>query len=64
MDTQKRFWLTCPACQKKFGVKPSAVFKYLNRVIEEMKQEMLEHGKKLGIKVTPEPPDNLPIAEE
>ena len=41
MDKQRlNFFLTCPFCKKKFGVTPDTVFKYLDRLFNELDQNL------------------------
>jgi hypothetical protein len=56
-----KFWLTCPYCQRKFGVAPEMVFKYADRLFSQIGQEIEEQAKTKA-KRNPEPPPNLPVA--
>ena len=48
MDRQRlNFFLTCPSCKRKFGVKPEVVFKYLDRLLEETKKQLNEEVEKV-----------------
>ena len=48
MDKQRlNFFLTCPFCKKKFGVTPETVFKYLDRVFNDIDQEMKKVEEKV-----------------
>ena len=31
-----KFWITCPECGHKFGVDSDTVFKYVDRVLEDL----------------------------
>jgi len=48
MDRQRlNFFLTCPSCKRKFGVRPEVVFKYLDRLLEETKKQLNEEKEKV-----------------
>jgi len=48
MEKQKlNFFLTCPFCKKKFGVIPETVFKYLDRVFNDIDQELKKAEEKV-----------------
>jgi hypothetical protein len=57
-----KFWLTCPFCQRKFGVGPEMVLKYTDRLFNQINQEIEEEAKaKAKARPKPEPPANLPV---
>jgi len=35
-----KFWLTCPFCQKKFGIDPYIVMKYIDRLFSSLGREI------------------------
>lgn len=40
MEKQRlNFFLTCPFCKKKFGIRPETVFKYMDRLLDEIEKE-------------------------
>jgi len=40
MEKQRlNFFLTCPFCQKKFRIRPETVFKYMDRLLDEIEKE-------------------------
>ena len=48
-NEQLKFWITCPDCQKPFGVEPRFILQYLNRVMDakmsgEPREEETETG--------------------
>jgi len=48
MDKERlKFFITCPFCQKKFGILPSVVFKYVDRVLEEFEKDLNQKGKEV-----------------
>lgn len=48
MDKQRlNFFLTCPFCKRKFGVTPETVFKYLDRLFNQLDQEMKKVEEKV-----------------
>jgi len=48
MDKQRlNFFLTCPSCRRKFGVKPEVVFKYVDRLLDETKKQLNERMEKV-----------------
>jgi len=63
-DLRRHFWLTCPYCHKRFSLAPQIVLKYVDRLFSQLGQEIEEQGRKLKAKRDPEPPANLPVAEE
>jgi len=41
MDKQRlNFFLTCPFCKRKFGVKPETVFKYMDRLFNQLDENL------------------------
>jgi len=41
MEKQRlNFFLTCPFCKKKFGVKPEVVFKYMDRLFNQLDENL------------------------
>jgi hypothetical protein len=60
-----KFWLTCPSCQRRFGISGGTVFKYLSRLLKQLEGEVSGQGQGKEIrKEVPEPPENLPVAKE
>ena len=47
MSTERRkFWVTCPSCKHKFGVNATTVFKYVDRVVAELANDLQKAAKK------------------
>jgi len=41
MEKQRlNFFLTCPFCKKKFGIKPETVFKHMDRLFNQLEQNL------------------------
>lgn len=40
MDKEKsKFFVFCPSCKKKFGIYPETVFKYVDRIVNQLQEE-------------------------
>ena len=42
-----KFWITCPKCKQKFGVKPEIVMKYMDRLFGEIESRIQKKGQEL-----------------
>lgn len=42
---RNRFWVTCPSCKRKFGIRPQTVLKYVDRLFGELGKEIESEGK-------------------
>jgi len=42
-----KFWITCPKCKQKFGVKPEIVIKYMDRLFGELESRIQKKGQEL-----------------
>ncbi len=40
------FWISCPKCKERFGIKAELVFKFLDRLLEELEKELKVELKK------------------
>lgn len=38
-------WTNCPSCKQKFGVKPQAVLKYVDRLLNELEEKIEKKAK-------------------
>lgn len=41
-----KFWVTCPSCEQKFGVKPQTVLKYVDRLFSELGKKIEKKARK------------------